>query len=88
LTNINTLKKCFVANANTQCETVKLVAHHEAGLDSLVLVYAANFSNFNALYGAMGGIMMFLLWIYLSSCVGVFGVCFCAAQVDIRENQE
>ncbi|WP_340676552.1 YihY/virulence factor BrkB family protein [Paraglaciecola sp.] len=54
----------------------------------LVLVYAANFSNFNALYGALGGIMVFLLWIYLSSCVGVFGVCFCAAQAEIRDDQE
>jgi YihY family inner membrane protein len=54
----------------------------------LVLVYVANFSHFNALYGAMGAIVVLLLWIYFSGCVGVFGVCFCAAQAEIRENQK
>lgn len=54
----------------------------------LVLVYVANFSHFNALYGALGGIVVFLLWIYFSGYVGVFGVCFCAAQAEIRENQK
>jgi Ca2+-transporting ATPase len=41
---------------------------------------------FNALYGALGSIVAFLLWLYLSSCVGVFGVCFCAAQTEVRKN--
>ena len=53
--------------------------------ERLFLVYAANLANFNALYGAMGGIVAFLLWLYLSSCVGVFGVCFCAARTEVRE---
>ena len=48
----------------------------------LFLVYAANFAHLNVLYGALGGIVAFLLWIYLSSCVCVFGVCFCAAQAE------
>jgi len=52
--------------------------------ERLFLVYAANLANFNALYGALGGIVAFLLWLYLSSCVGVFGVCFCAAQAEVR----
>jgi len=50
----------------------------------LFLVYAAHFAQFNVLYGALGGVMAFLLWIYLSSCVGVFGVCICAAQAEVR----
>ncbi|MDO8595926.1 MAG: YihY/virulence factor BrkB family protein, partial [Sulfuricaulis sp.] len=50
----------------------------------LFLVYAANFARFNVLYGALGGIVAFLLWLYLSSCVGVFGVCFCAAQTELQ----
>lgn len=54
----------------------------------LVLAYAANFSHFNALYGSLGGIVVFLLWIYFSGCIGVFGVCFCAAQAEIREDQD
>jgi Ca2+-transporting ATPase len=52
--------------------------------ERLFLVYAANFANFNVLYGALGGIVAFLLWLYLSGCVGVFGVCFCAAQAEVR----
>ena len=50
----------------------------------LFLVYAAHFAHFNVLYGALGGVMAFMVWIYLSSCVGVFGICFCAAQADVR----
>jgi len=50
----------------------------------LFLVYAANFAHFNVLYGALGGIVTFLLWIYLSGCVGVFGVCVCSAQAEVR----
>jgi len=50
----------------------------------LFLVYAAHFANFNVLYGALGGVMAFLVWVYLSSCVGVFGVCYCAAQAEVR----
>lgn len=30
--------------------------------------------------GALGGIVAFLLWIYLSGCFAVLGVCVCAAQ--------
>jgi len=33
---------------------------------------------------ALGGIVAFLLWVYLSGCVGVFGVCYCAAQAEVR----
>jgi len=50
----------------------------------LFLIYAVQFAHFNALYGALGGVMGFLLWVYLSSCIGVFGVCFCAAQAEVR----
>jgi len=50
----------------------------------LFLIYAVHFANFNVLYGALGGVAAFLLWIYLSSCIGVFGICFCAAQTEVR----
>ncbi len=50
----------------------------------LFLLYAVYFTSFNALYGALGGIVAFLFWIYLSSCVCVFGVCFCAALAEVR----
>jgi YihY family inner membrane protein len=50
----------------------------------LFLVYLDNFARFNVLYGALGGIMAFLLWLYLSSAVGVLGVCYCAARAETR----
>jgi len=50
----------------------------------LFLLYGVHFTSFNALYGALGGIVAFLLWIYLSSCVCVFGICFCAALAEVR----
>lgn len=48
----------------------------------LFMLYAANFSHFNALYGALGGIVAILLWLYLSSCLGVLGICFSAARAE------
>lgn len=54
----------------------------------LFLLYGDHFTSFNALYGALGGIMAFLLWIYLSSCVCVFGVCFCAALAEVRAKSD
>ena len=52
--------------------------------ERLFLLYGVHFTSFNALYGALGGIVAFLLWIYLSSCVCVFGVCFCATLAEVR----
>lgn len=52
--------------------------------ERLFLIYSTNFSQYNVLYGALGGIVMFLLWLYLTSCVGVFGICFCAANAEAR----
>lgn len=48
------------------------------------LLYGVHFTGFNALYGALGGIVAFLLWIHFSSCVCVFGICFCAALAEVR----
>jgi len=48
----------------------------------LFLFQAANFARFNALYGALGGIVALLLWIYLSSCMCVFGVCLSAVHAE------
>ena len=50
----------------------------------LFLLYMVHSSGFNALYGALGGIVAFLMWIYLSSCVCVGGICFCAALAEVR----
>ena len=57
------------------CATVLL----RAG-ESLFVIYLKNFATLNAVYGAFGGIMALLLWIYLSGCVFIFGACLCAGQ--------
>lgn len=49
----------------------------------LFLFFVANSARFNILYGALGGTVAFLLWIYLSSCICVFGICFCAVRAEI-----
>jgi YihY family inner membrane protein len=52
--------------------------------ESLFLIYIKNFSTLNAIYGAFGGIMALLLWIYISGCIFIFGACLCAAQAEGR----
>lgn len=54
----------------------------------LFIHYATNFSQFNVLYGALGGIVAVLIWLYLSSCLGVLGICFCAARAEMKAEAE
>ncbi|MDO9263037.1 MAG: YihY/virulence factor BrkB family protein, partial [Desulfosalsimonadaceae bacterium] len=54
---------------------------------SLFVVYLTNFATLNAVYGAFGGIMALLLWIYLCGCIFIFGACLCASQAEIRSLQ-
>jgi Ca2+-transporting ATPase len=61
------------------CATVLL----RAGED-LFVIYVKDFARLNALYGAFGGIMALLLWIYLSGGVVIFGACLGAAQAEMR----
>jgi Ca2+-transporting ATPase len=49
---------------------------------SLFVIYLKNFATLNAVYGAFGGIMALLLWIYLCGCIFIFGACLCAAQAE------
>jgi YihY family inner membrane protein len=62
------------------CATILLRA-----AQSLFLIYLEHFSRLNAVYGAFGGIMAVLLWIYLSGCIFIFGACLCAGQAETRE---
>lgn len=48
--------------------------------ESLFVIYLKHFATLNAVYGAFGGIMALLLWIYLSGCIFIFGACLCAAK--------
>lgn len=52
--------------------------------ENLFVIYLKNFATLNAVYGAFGGIMALLLWIYLSGCIFIFGACLCAAQAEGR----
>lgn len=61
------------------CATVLLQA-----AESLFVIYLKNFAALNAVYGAFGGIMALLLWIYLSGRIFIFGACLCAAQAEGR----
>ncbi len=46
----------------------------------LFVVYSTRFTDFNAIYGAFGGVIALMLWTYLSGMVVVFGGCLCAAR--------
>jgi Ca2+-transporting ATPase len=61
------------------CATVLLRA-----AESLFVLYLKSFATLNAVYGAFGGIMALLLWIYLSGCIFIFGACLCAAQAEAQ----
>ena len=61
------------------CATVLL----RAG-ESLFVIYLKEFATSNAVYGAFGGMLALLLWIYLSGCVFIFGACLCAGQAEGR----
>lgn len=56
--------------------------------EALFVIYLKDFANLNALYGAFGGIMALLLWIYVSGCVFIFGACLCASHVEVPHNRE
>ena len=56
--------------------------------ETLFVVYLKHFAALNAVYGAFGGIMALLLWIYLSGCVFIFGACLCAAQAETRGTRD
>ncbi len=51
--------------------------------ETLFVLLVGNFFHFNALYGALGGIIAFLMWIYLTGIIYVAGACFCAARAEV-----
>ena len=65
------------------CATALLYA-----AENLFVIYLKDFATLNAVYGAFGGIMALLLWIYLSGCIFIFGACLCAAQAEERSTEE
>lgn len=56
--------------------------------ESLFIIYLKDFATLNAVYGAFGGIMALLLWIYVSGCVFIGGACLCAGQAEMHLRPE
>lgn len=59
-----------------------------AGAQRLFLFYLAHFATFNAVYGAFGGIIALLLWIYLSGCVLIFCACLSATSYETAHRSD
>lgn len=49
--------------------------------------YLPHFVNYG-IYGAVGGMMLLLLWVYFSGIIIILGACLCAAIEQCRENEE
>ncbi|HBA59973.1 MAG TPA: hypothetical protein DCZ92_03970 [Elusimicrobia bacterium] len=47
--------------------------------------YLKHFAALSAVYGAFGGIIALMLWIYISGVVFIFCACLCAAQASLAE---
>lgn len=60
------------------CATVLLRA-----CESLFVIYLKDFATLNAVYGAFGGFLALLLWIYLSGCIFILGGCMCASLAEV-----
>lgn len=52
--------------------------------EMLFVWYTSNLTNWNALYGTLGGMIAFLVWVYVSGLIFVLGVCLCAAKAELR----
>ena len=52
--------------------------------ENLFVLYLKHFATLNAVYGAFGGIMALLLWIYLSGSIYIYGACLCATQAEAQ----
>ncbi len=50
--------------------------------ESAFVIYLKDFARLNVVYGAFGGIMALLLWIYVYGCIFVFGACLCAGRTE------
>jgi len=55
-----------------------------AGAQKIFIYYLSHFSTLNAVYGAFGGIMALLLWIYVSGVIFILCACLSAAQAETQ----
>jgi len=52
---------------------------------ALFVIYLRSYATLNAVYGAFGGIIALMLWIYISGAILIFCACLCAVQADARQ---
>jgi YihY family inner membrane protein len=50
--------------------------------------YFSHFVNYNAVYGPIGGLMLFLFWVYLGGLIIIFGASLCAALVRLHPERK
>jgi len=53
-------------------------------LQGIFILYARNTANFKSVYGAFGGVIAVLMWIYLIGTFIVLGGCYCAARIEVE----
>jgi YihY family inner membrane protein len=61
-----------------------LVTFTFLGAQSVFVFFMGNFSSVNVVYGTFAEIIAFLLWIYLSGYIFIFGACLCAAVAGVK----
>jgi membrane protein len=54
---------------------------------ALFAFYVANFSSYNKTYGALGGVIVFLTWLWITNCVILLGAEFNAEMERGRQIQ-
>lgn len=64
-----------------------VVASSLCALESLFVFYLRDFAKLDAVYGAFGGMMALLMWIYLSGCLIILGPCFSASQAQLKKGR-
>ena len=65
----------------TEVRAGALVATAIIGSGELLFqLYFAQVVHLSTFYGALGGIVAFLMWTFMASCTTIFGVCLCAAR--------
>ena len=49
---------------------------------NLFVLYLQHYSKLDVIYGALGGVIAMMLWIYISGVIFIFCACLCAAQAE------
>lgn len=50
---------------------------------NLFVLYLRHYSRLDVIYGAMGGVIAMMMWVYLSGVIFIFCACLCAAQAEV-----